>query len=127
MRSLNDKHRRDLELILLGVAISKPGENSRAKVLDELPQGSFTKEIEPLINAVRSNKPEEIASWFAEREIIPEKGECFIGALTKGVDNDNRSKTITDVCRSLGFASRLESAEELIDRLKRAVKQLESL
>lgn len=118
--------RRDIELVLLGVILAKDSP-ARERVLDGLPGGSMTGDIEKAFHAVRRQEPDGMIEWLSAHGCQMEKGKDVIQSLIDVIADDNRHQRIKDVCRSLGFASRLESVDELKERLQRAMETLENL
>jgi len=122
---MKDKKRRDVELILLGVVLGNGPD--RERVLNSLPRGSFTKELEFAINAVRDQKRDAVLDWLNQKDITVSNGMDFIDTLIDEVDADNRQQTVRDVCKQLGFASRIESVSELTKRLEKAIETLRGI
>ena len=121
---LKDSYRAELELVLLGVAIAKA---SRQRVIDAFPTGTFSKTHDQILGSIRSDDPNALLSWLSVRSAKPEKGEDVIQSIIHTIDRDNRHQKVKSICRSLDYASRISSVDELKDRLERALKELESI
>lgn len=122
--SINEKSRRDLELILLGLALSESG---RAKVLSALSHGDWTREINPLIGSIRDKSPKDLAQWLDSRGVKPEKGQEFVEAIMDTVSRDNAHQNVQRICRGLSNASRVGDITTLKNHLTNALQELENL
>lgn len=123
-RSDYDSHRRDLELLLLGVCITK---GDRQRVLDALPPEQMSKEVGALCRSIQNQEPGDLNAWLEERSAHREKGQDLIQSLINAIDTANRREAVANVCRSLEFAAKIESVDELKARLSRALAHLEAL
>ena len=115
--------RRDIELILLGIAIAK---SERERVL-VLPDEAFSKELVPLINSVRKGKPGEFFKWLSARGLAPEKGIEVIDLLVRHVSDLNHRERIQNILRTLNYSSSIEAVDDLKTRVRNALLQIEEL
>lgn len=125
-----NKNRRDLELVLLGVVLARhEGKRSEdgQRVLDALPHGSFTKEIDPLIGSVRDTKPEKIIGWLTERNAQPEKGKDAVQSVIDALHSQNETEAICSIARTLSLLPRQNDKEQMKHTLKNALERLEKL
>lgn len=115
--------RRDIELILLGIAIAK---SERERVL-VLPDEAFTKELVPLINSVRKGKPAEFFKWLRERGLSPEKGVEVIDLLVRHVSDLNHRERIKTILGALSISAKIEELGDLKQRARTALLQIEEM
>lgn len=115
--------RRDIELILLGIAIAR---SERDRVL-VLPDEAFSKELIPLISSVRKGKPTDFFKWLRERGLTPEKGIEVIDLLIQHVSDLNHRERIQNILRALNYSSSIEAVSDLKTRARNALLQIEEM
>ena len=120
---MTEQQRRDIELVLLGVALAK---SERDRVLVLAP-GSFTREVEPLIDAIRTQKPKVLAEWLADRGVVLEKGRDFVYATVARVSDLNVRDRLNQIGTQLAHSRGCETTEQMLVRFKNALKQIEDL
>lgn len=125
-----DNHRRDLELILLGVVLVKQDGQRSAdgqRVLDSLPHGSYSKELEPLFDAVRNANPYKMTVWLEERQAAIEKGKDAVQAVIDSIHQRNETEAICSIARTLSLLPRSQDKEQMKEVLRNALERLEKL
>lgn len=117
------QNRRDLELVLFGVAL---GKSERDRVLVMKP-GSFTRDIDPLFEAIRSQKPGPIVEFFRNRGVVLEKGMDFIDAVMAYVSESNRRARLNRIATELVNCRGGETTQQMVERFKLALKEVEEM
>lgn len=117
-------HRRDIELLLLGIAISKP---ERSRVLEAIGDGVLSKEFTGALQSLRTGDPYELMQWLVVREITLEKGKDVIQAVIDKIVDWNERERLQRICKGLTVASKIEHTSELKQRMIEALKELESM
>jgi hypothetical protein len=112
--------RRDIELVLLGIAITK-SERERVMIL---PDEAFSKEFVPLISSIRKGKPADLFTWLRARGLSPEKGTEVIDLLVRHVSDMNDRERIKMILGALDVSTRIETVSELKARVRNALSQI---
>lgn len=115
--------RRDIELILLGVTLSK---SDRDRVLTLSP-GSFSKEIDEVIQAIRDKDAAPARRFFKDRGISLEKGQDFIEAMVARISDMNKRERLNRIASELTMSRGLETSDQMLERFKLALKQVEEM
>jgi hypothetical protein len=117
-----DAQRRDLQLLVLGATMALKGKE-RDKILARLPSGSFLNEIEPLMEAIRTKAPKELANWLGRRGVLTNGN--LIDACVSKIAEVAKREAMQNLIEELQFASKLETTEVLHDRLKKFLETLD--
>lgn len=129
MRSLDDGERkrtirRDLELILLGVAIGKA---ERTRVLTAIGDGVLSREFAGPLKSLRTGDPHELMQWLGSHEITLEKGKDVIQAVIDKILAWNERERLQQICKQLTAASNMEHTEDMKQRMIEALRELEAM
>jgi hypothetical protein len=116
--------RRDIELILLGIALGKA---ERPRVLAAIGDGVLSKEFVGPLKSLRTGDPYELTQWLVTREITLEKGKDVIQAIIDKIVDWNERERLQRICKSLTVSSKVEHTSELKERMIKALKELESM
>jgi hypothetical protein len=117
-------HLRDIALILLGAAMVK---ESRQRVLDSLPSGSLVREVDVLLDSLRTGNYPKVKDWFAVRGAIIENGKDGIGACIDAILAECERQKVEIVIKELEFYTRasLVQKKQLADKLRECAERLE--
>lgn len=123
---IKNTHRRDLELILIGAALTK---GDRQRVLSVFEDFSFSKEggLNPMLAAIRKGDAEGVSNWLGERGATMANGKDAIQTVIDTVHDDNKIAMVKSICRGLSFAGSLSQLGSLKERLAMALNELEKL
>lgn len=116
--------RRDIELLLLGIAISK---SDRPRVLQAIGDGVLSKEFAGALQSLRTGDPHELTQWLVKREVRLEKGKDVIQAVIDKIVDWNERERLQRICKGLTAASKIEDTSELKQRMVEALKELEEM
>jgi hypothetical protein len=116
---------RDLNVFLLGVLCAN-SERSKT-VLNTMPEGSFTGEIEEIVRGFRIGNYSKLHAWLCERRAIVEKGTDSVSVACQALLANNRILKVRQICQELNYASSVENATLLIERLEKALTELKSI
>lgn len=122
LKSPDGDVRRDIELILLGVLLSKA---DREKVLTLTP-GSFSKEFEPCVEGIRSNVKENVMAFYKSKGVTPEKGKDLVDALVGKIADLNKRERLRHMASQLANTELLE-VDKAVEHFKRILKQVEAM
>lgn len=120
---MNANLRRDIELILLGVSLTK---TDRDRVLTLSP-GSFSKEVDEVIQGIRDKDAAPAKRFFKDRGVVLEKGQDFIEAMVAKVSDMNKRERLNRIASELMMSRGFESTDQMLDRFKLALKQIEDM
>lgn len=118
--------RRDLELILVGVALAK---SERDRVLS-LGAAAFTGECSELMDAIARNNPHPVMGWLKERGVVPEKGRDVIDMLIHRIADMNERERLKALFQRLSMCHANETVEQMKARaaaLLRTIEQQEDV
>lgn len=124
MASPPHDHRRDLELVLVGVALTK---GDRQRVLAALPAGAFGRETGELLESIRSDNPAAIRNWLDVRGAVLEKGRTAIDAAIHAVLERNKRERLCEIIQGLQYAAKGHTTEELQRQVRESLKELEGM
>lgn len=111
--------RRDLELLLLGMALHQ---GSRQEILDQIPSGFLSAEIEELVRGVRGPKRAmALMDWLADRSARPEKGELAVDAVIRAVGHDNQRNQISAIASKVKAVCSLGTPEQIVSALEKCL------
>jgi|GEM_PF-6410988 len=119
-----DGHLRDVALILLGAAMVK---ESRQRVLDSLPSGSLVREVDVLLDSLRTGAYPKVKDWFASRGAIIESGKDGIGACIDAILAECERQKVDAVIKELEFYTRasLVQRKQLVEKLRECAERLD--
>lgn len=117
-------NRRDIELLLLGVAI---GKSDRSRVLEAIGDGVLSSEFTGPLRSLRTGDPHELTQWLIKHEISLEKGRDVIQAIIDKIVDWNQRERLQQICKGLTAASKMEHTSDLKDRMIAVLKELESM
>lgn len=122
---LKTEHRRELELVLLGIALSKA---DRDKTLSLIAPGDLSKGVEPLINSLRKGcDTSPLTQWLAERLVVIEKNQPPLNCIYNAIDRDNRHAAVKNLAGELNHAIKICDPENLRDRMTEILARLTEL
>lgn len=124
MNILNDECRRAVELMLVGYMLDK---DNRTEILDLLPAEMFSDMTKQMVTALRDQDKNLLVTFLGDIGVSVTEGRSIPQALASTIANDNDQTKVRDICRSLSYASRIESSDELKKRLKRCLDVLETV
>jgi hypothetical protein len=120
---MTPNYRREIELILVGVALAK---SERDKVMVLAP-GSFSKDTEELIDAIRTQKPGPFIKFMSERGIAPEKGMDFIELMVSKIADYNKRERLNMIATQLHNCRVAMGTDEMVEFFKSTLKQVEGM
>ena len=116
--------RRDIELLLLGIAI---GKSERPRVLQAIGDGVLSQEFTGPLKSLRTGDPHDLTQWLVEHEVTLEKGKDVVQAVIDKVADWNERERLQNICKGLTAASKLEHTADLKQRMINVLKELESM
>lgn len=119
-----NSYRRDLELILIGAALTK---GDRERVLSVFADFSFSKENDTMLRAIRAGDASVVAAWLNGLGATLSKGKDAIQAIIDAVDEQNKMERVRSICKSLRPAHNLKEVADLKQRLTDALSALEGI
>ncbi len=115
---------RDIQLLAVGYGLNK---EVRKQLLGELPQGICCAEVEQLLNAYRTGKPDNLLAWLSGRRVKVENGQTPIQAITNTINAQHKRAKLQEVLSTVKFAAQLEDPNQVITDLKEAIQKLEQM
>jgi len=121
---IKDEFQRDLGLLLVGYALCKA---DRQRILDSVPPGLLIKEMDDLLRAIRSNKPEAVSDWCEVRGARLEKGKDCIQAVIDALQGERRQQQVKAVLARLNTEIKLLDPVSLSAKLRELADQLDGM
>lgn len=111
--------RRDLELMILGMALHQ---SSRGDILEQLPEGFLSLETEELMRGVRGpNRAAGLMDWLASHEARPEKGELAVDAVIRALRQDNQRNQVSAIATKVRTVCSLGTPEQIVAALEKCL------
>jgi len=117
-------YQRDLALILLGMSLVK---SEREHILASVPSGAVCKEVDGLLDALRSSQWGRVKTYLETRGATIESGKDAVQAVIEAVKNIERKAKVRSIIGELSFAVKLEDVNSLKDRLSKCLTALETI
>jgi hypothetical protein len=114
--------RHEIELILFGVALAK---TERTRVLEGLPPGYCSQDIEPLFDALRTNKPEAVIKFLDERGIVA--GKDIIQTMIVAATEWGRRERMENMLVKMQQSKKYETTEQMRARMLETLKEIEEM
>ena len=116
--------RRDLELILFGMALHN---QTRAELLKEVMPFLLSSEFKDLFDALAGHKPASIIqSWLESRGVVIEKGQTAKDSIVRQIHASNAESELKRKVVALESAIKLGTAEQVVDKIKSLLESAEN-
>ena len=124
-------HLRDLELLAVGYGLHKtPDEEGivpREFIAGSLEQGVCGKELDDLVQCLRTGEPAKLIEWCEARGAIFEQGKSIIQAVVDQVSTQHKSAALKRHLAEVKYAAQLWEPKEVIAKLKEIVEKMEAM
>ncbi len=115
-----DKHRRDLELLLIGAALAP---ESRETTLALVSSGFLSREADALLSAMREgNSTEPLLEWLRERGAGPTRGGTAIDAIYARLTLENAKVSLNRIAIEIQNTAKLGTVSQLVQALERSLE-----
>lgn len=115
-----DKHRRDLELLLIGAALAA---ESRDTTLTLVPDGFLSKEGDKLMYSMREGNPTgPLLDWLKERGAGPTRGGSATDAIIGRLTLENAKVSLNRIAVNINNTAKLGTVKQLVAALERSLE-----
>lgn len=112
--------RRDLELLILGMALSL---SSREEMLAKVPEGFLSAEQEVLMQGIRNKESRtELIEWLKMHGAIIEKDCTAADAVIHAIHESNCRASLSRIAVNVSNSVRLGTVDQVINSLENALK-----
>lgn len=122
-KTTND--RRDLECVLVGIAISATQASKEA--IGQFGDNAFSETIAPVIGGIRNGNGKPLHSWLAERGAMVTEGRNSIEAVCERIHELNLAPRLRTISSKISTAIGTQNKAEVMEALKQAIEDLEAL
>ncbi len=121
---MKNNSRRDLELMLFGMALHN---ETRAEMLKEVMPFLLSSEFKDLFDALSGNKKSSVIQlWLEHRGVVIEKGQTAKDSIVREIHASNAESELKRKVVALESAIKLGTAEQVVDKIKALLESAEN-